>query len=102
MLRHLPGYLDEARFSSAHLRRSIYFRWDFLFGPSNSNWFATSNEFPVQGFRRFCSPVLAVVAEVSGFPSGRPSTAEDAVFPIDFGDTATRIRGVVIEICAAW
>ena len=38
---------------------------------------------------------------MAGFASGEPSTAEDAVFPIDFGDTSPCIPGVVIEICSA-
>jgi hypothetical protein len=32
---------------------------------------------------------------------GRPTTAEDAVFPIDSGDSSPYVSGVVIEICSA-
>ncbi len=41
------------------------------------------------------------VAEVAGFASGGLPTAEDAVVPIDSGDTSPRIPGVVIEIGSA-
>jgi len=32
---------------------------------------------------------------------GRPTTAENAVFPIDSGDSSPCVSGVVIEICSA-
>jgi hypothetical protein len=59
----------------------------------------SSNGFRVQGFSRCCSAVFPVVAEVAGFASGGPSTAEDAVCPS--GDTSPCFPGVVIEICSA-
>ena len=37
----------------------------------------------------------------AGFASGGLPTAENAVFPIDSGDTCPSIPGVVIEICSA-
>jgi hypothetical protein len=37
----------------------------------------------------------------AGFAFGGLPTAEDAVFPIDFGDTSPCVPGVVIEICSA-
>ena len=35
----------------------------------------------------------------AGFASGGLPTAEDAVFPIDSGDTSPCVPGAVIEIC---
>ena len=58
----------------------------------------SSNGFPVQGFSRFCS---AVVAEVASFACEGFPTAEDAVFPVDFGDTSPCVPGAIIEICSA-
>jgi len=45
--------------------------------------------------------VFPVVAEVAGFASGGFPTAEDAIFPIDFGDTSPCVPGAIIEICSA-
>ena len=36
-----------------------------------------------------------------GFASGGFPTAEDTVFPIDFGDTSPCVPGAIIEICSA-
>ena len=56
----------------------------------------------MQGFSRFCAAAFPVVAEVAGFASNGPSTAEDAIFLIDSGDTYPYIPGVVIAICSAF
>ena len=42
-----------------------------------------------------------VVAEVAGFASVGPSTAEGAVFPIDSGDTSPCIPASSSKICSA-
>jgi hypothetical protein len=45
--------------------------------------------------------VFPVVQGEAGFASGGLPTAEDAVFPIDSGDTSPCVHGVVIENCSA-
>ncbi len=55
----------------------------------------------MQGFSRFWSAVFPVVQGEAGFALGGLPTTENAVFPIDSGDTSPCIPGIVIEICSA-
>ena len=45
--------------------------------------------------------VFPVVRVGAGFAADEPPTAENAVFPVDSGDTSPRVSGVVIEMCSA-
>jgi hypothetical protein len=76
-------------------------RRDFRFELPIPSSFDSASGFPVQGFSRFYSAVVPVVAEVTGFASGGLPTAEDAGFLIDFADTSSRVPGANIEICSA-
>jgi hypothetical protein len=79
---------------------AIFLNRNFLFDFRTSTRLIRSNGFSRQGFRRFCSAVFPSVRIGAGFASGGPSTAEDAVFPIDSGDTSPCVSGVVIAICS--
>jgi aryl-alcohol dehydrogenase-like predicted oxidoreductase len=54
----------------------------------------------LQGVSRFWPAVFPVVQGEAAFASGGLPTAEDAVFPIESGDTSPCVPGVVIENCS--
>jgi hypothetical protein len=74
---------------------------DFLFDFPIPSRFMDRTAFLCKALADLVPQVFPVVRVGAGFAADEPPTAENAVFPIDSGDTSPCIPGVVIEIGSA-
>jgi hypothetical protein len=101
----LVGKLGRLILVAVYEEKRVEFNRDFLFEfpiPARS---VARTAFLCKALADFVPRCSQVVAEVAGFAAGGLPTAEDAVFPVDSGDTAPCILGAssskFVPVCAS-